>query len=62
MEYYSAIKNNNYEIHRQMDGTRKWHPECDNPATIEQTECVLTDMWILGEKSSEYLQYNSKTI
>jgi hypothetical protein len=28
MEYYSAIKNNDFtKIHRQMDGTRKHHPE-----------------------------------
>jgi len=27
MEYYSAIKNNDYEIHRQMVGTGKYHPE-----------------------------------
>jgi hypothetical protein len=20
-----------HEIHRQMDGTRKYHPECENP-------------------------------
>jgi hypothetical protein len=27
MEYYSAIKNNEFMKFRQMDGTRKYHPE-----------------------------------
>jgi hypothetical protein len=26
-QYYSAFKNNDHEILRQMDGTRKYHPE-----------------------------------
>jgi hypothetical protein len=27
MEYYSAVKTMTHEIHRQMDGSRKYHPE-----------------------------------
>jgi hypothetical protein len=31
------------EILRQMDGTRKYHPECGNPITKEHTWYLLTD-------------------
>jgi hypothetical protein len=40
----------NYEILRQMDRTRKYHPECVNPITKEQTCYAFTDMWILAQK------------
>jgi hypothetical protein len=34
-----------------MDGTIKCHPECGNPDTKEHTWYVLTDKWILAQKS-----------
>ena len=33
-----------------MDGTRKYHPEWDNPVTKEHTWYALTDKWILAQK------------
>ena len=50
MEYYSAIKNNEYEIPRQMDGSGGYHPEWGNPITKEITWYALTDKWILAQK------------
>jgi hypothetical protein len=53
MEYYSEIKNNEFvkwwilEVLRQMDRTRKYLPEWDNPITKEYTWYALTDKWIL---------------
>ena len=50
MEYYIAIKKWIHEILGQMDGTRKYHPEWNNPITKEHTWYVLTDKWILTQK------------
>jgi len=37
--------------HRQIDGTRKYHPEWRNPNTKENhTWYILTDKWILAQK------------
>ena len=47
MEYDSAIKKSDF---RQMDRTRKYHPEGDNPVTKEHTWHALTDKWILTHK------------
>jgi hypothetical protein len=33
-----------------MDGTRKYHPEWDNPVTKEHTWYVLIDEWIVAQK------------
>jgi hypothetical protein len=33
-----------------MNGTRKYHPEYDNPETKEHTWYLLTDKWILAQK------------
>jgi hypothetical protein len=33
-----------------MDGTRKYHPECDNPTTKEHTWYILIDKWILAQR------------
>jgi hypothetical protein len=51
MEYYSAIKNNDF-----MKFTDKWiylekyHPEWGNSITKEKTCYVLTDKWILDKE------------
>ena len=37
-----------YEIHRQMDGTGKYHPEWGNPITEKHTWYALIDKWILA--------------
>jgi hypothetical protein len=50
MEYYKAIKNNDYEFLRQMDGTIKYYPEGSNPITKEQTWYELIYKWILAQK------------
>jgi hypothetical protein len=51
MEYYSAIiKQWIPEILRQMDETRKYHPEWSNPVSKEHTWYVLIDKWILAQK------------
>ena len=44
----SAIKNN--EILRQMDGTRKCHPERGNPVTKECTWYALTNKQMLAQR------------
>jgi hypothetical protein len=38
------------EVHRQKDGTRKYHPKRSNPFTKEHTSYILTDKWILAQK------------
>jgi hypothetical protein len=38
-----------HAICRQMDGTRKYHPDWGNPVTKEHIWHVLTDKWILGK-------------
>jgi len=38
------------EILRQMDGTRKYHPEWGNPITEKHIWYALTDKWILAQK------------
>ena len=51
MEYYSVIKKQRlHDILRQMNGTRKYHPEWGNPVTKEHTWNALTDKWILAQK------------
>jgi len=49
MEYYSGTKNNDF-ILRQMDGTRKYHPEWGNSVTKKHTWYALTGKWILAQK------------
>jgi len=39
-----------YEIHTQLDGTGKCHPEWGNPVTEKHTWYALTDKWILAQK------------
>jgi hypothetical protein len=50
MEYNSAIKNNEFMKFRQMVGTRKYHPEWDNPITKEHTWYTLNHKWTLAQK------------
>jgi len=38
-----------YEIHRQMDGAGKYHPEWGNPITERHTWYGLFDKWILAQ-------------
>jgi hypothetical protein len=54
-----------HEILRQMDRTRKYHPEWGNPFAKEHTWYVLTDKWILAQKLQEikilftdYMKFN----
>jgi len=49
MEYYSAIKNSDYQNHRQIDATGKYHLEWDNPITEKHTWYALIDKWILAQ-------------
>ena len=47
----------NLEIRRQMDGTRRNHPEWGNPVTKRQAWYVLTHIWISDiEQRSTSLQ------
>ena len=39
-----------HEILRQIDRTRKYHPEWGNPVTKEHIWFVLTEKWILAPK------------
>jgi hypothetical protein len=43
MEYYSAIKNEDIHFFRQMDGTRKYHPELGSSDPKGQAWYVLTN-------------------
>jgi hypothetical protein len=43
-------KNRIPEILRQMNRTRKYHPEWSNPTAKEHTWCALTYKWILAQK------------
>jgi len=45
-----------HEIHRQIDWTRKYHPEWGNTITEKHTWYVLTDKWI----STPKLEYNHR--
>jgi hypothetical protein len=47
MEYYSATKN---EFCREVDGSRKYHPEGDNSDPKGHAWYVLTNKWILVKK------------
>jgi len=38
-----------YEIHRQMDGTGKYHPVWGNPITEKHTWYALIDKWLLAQ-------------
>lgn len=38
-----------YEIHRQMVGTGKYHPEWANPITERHTWYALIDKWLLAQ-------------
>jgi len=38
-----------YEIHRQMVGTGKYHPEWGNPITEKHTWYALIDKWLLAQ-------------
>ena len=57
---YLNILKWHYKFYKQMNGTRKYHPEWGNPDTKEHTGYVLTDKRIL-DQTSEYLRYNSQT-
>jgi hypothetical protein len=46
----SYLKQRLHEILRQMDGSRKYHPECANPITKEHTWYALTDKWRLAQR------------
>ena len=48
MDYYVAFKI--YEIFREMDGSRRYHPECDNPITKEHSQYAITNKWLLTQK------------
>ena len=49
MEYYSTINNKDImNFCRQMDGTRKYYSEWDNPDPKGHAWYVLTDKWILA--------------
>jgi hypothetical protein len=51
MEYYSAIKNNEFmKFLGKMDRTRKYHPECGNLIAKGDTWYALIDKWILAPK------------
>jgi hypothetical protein len=47
MEYYSAIKNDNFmKFEGKWDGTRKYHPECGNPDSKGHTwKCKNKKTW-----------------
>jgi hypothetical protein len=50
-EYNTAMKKQwLHQIFRQMDETRKYHPEWGISITKEHTWYVLTDKWILAPK------------
>jgi hypothetical protein len=46
----SYLKQWLHEILKQMNGTRKCHPEWDNPHWKEHTWYTLADKWILTKK------------
>jgi predicted DNA binding CopG/RHH family protein len=51
MEYYSAIKNNEFmKFLDKMDGSGGYHPKWGNPITKEHTWYSLSDKWILAQK------------
>jgi len=39
-----------HEIHKQMEWTRKYHPEWGNSITEKHTWYALIDKWILAKK------------
>jgi len=41
-----------HEIHWQMDGTRKYHPELSNSITKKYTWYAFTDKWLLAQISN----------
>ena len=53
MEYYSVIKNE--DILRQINGPRKYHPECDNSDPKGYEWYILTNMWILASTHTKQL-------
>jgi hypothetical protein len=48
MEYNSSIKKGHYEYFRQMDRTRKYHPEYGNLVPKGYAWYLLTDKLILA--------------
>jgi hypothetical protein len=50
MEYDSAIKNNEYEILRKLDGSGRYHPKWGYPIINEHISYSLTDKWIFTQK------------
>jgi hypothetical protein len=58
MEYYSAIKIEDIlTFCRQMDGTRKCHPECGNSDLKEHAWYILTNKWILAHTHTPQRKY-----
>jgi hypothetical protein len=47
---FSYYERGHHEFCRQMDGTRKYHPEWGNPDPKGNAWCVLTNKWILAKK------------
>jgi hypothetical protein len=47
MEYYSAIKRNEFMKFLGMDGIRKYHLVWHNPVSKEHTCYALNDEWII---------------
>jgi hypothetical protein len=52
MEYYSALKNNDFMkfVGKRMELENN-HPELSNPETKEHTWYILTDKWIFCPKA-----------
>jgi hypothetical protein len=51
MVYYLAIKNGiQHDFCRQIDGTRRYHPERGNSDPKGHTWYVLTDTWMLAKE------------
>ena len=62
MEYYSAIKKWGHDAFcRQMDGTRKYHPEWGNPDPKGRACYVVTSKWILAKKKPKKQKTKKQT-
>jgi hypothetical protein len=47
---FSYLKQGHHEFCRQMDGTRKYHPECGNPDPKGHSWYVITVKWVLAKQ------------
>ena len=45
-----------------MDGTRKCNPEGDNSDPKRHTWYILTNKWILAQKSTKYIRYSPQNL